>query len=129
MSWIKKSDDSFKSTNKLIAESLYNTSVHCSYYSCIQMALHIINNKIGMSIADIDAGTNSKGSHNWVIGIITQSLQSSKRREARKFNDSIQELKRQRVIADYKEEQILHLKAQELRQLSYELNIFLKTSF
>ncbi len=129
MSWIQKSEDSFKSTNKLIGDSLYNTSVHCSYYSCIQLILFVVNSKLGITPEEIDTETKTKGSHNWLIGQVIKALPSTERRKARKLNDDIQELKRQRVIADYSNEQIVENKAKELRQLSFDINKYIKTSF
>jgi stage III sporulation protein SpoIIIAA len=130
MSWIRKSDDSFKATNKLIGEMLYNTSVHCSYYSCIQLALHVITDIFGFTHEQIETETYGKGSHNWLINNLASCLTTTHdRRTARKLSERITELKRVRVIADYKMELISEEEAIEIRQESYEINQFLKTSF
>lgn len=130
MSWIKKSDDSFKATNKLIKDSLYNTSIHCSYYSCIQLALFIINESFGITLDEIDYETSSKGSHNWIINKLSVKLSDIKdRRSARTFSGNLNELKRLRVIADYKQDYISEETAIEVRQSSFEINKFLKETF
>jgi len=130
MSWIQKSEDSFKATNKLIKYSLYNTSVHCSYYSCIQLSLFIICDKLGIEEEEINNKSQDSGSHNYIINTISIAIREKlSNREGRKFSDNISRLKKRRIVADYKTILIDMAEANSLRQLAYDINENLKTTF
>lgn len=131
MSWKEKSGESFKATNKLITEGLYNTSVHCSYYSCVQLMYHTLEKYLNMDQTEIKKESNeSQSSHVWLINKVTQLLkQLTSKKDARNFSDSVHKLRKCRVSADYDKEFVVERDAVDLRQLSYDISKHLVTTF
>lgn len=97
-----KYEENLKSGTLLIQKEFYNASVHCFYYACIQLMLHILYDKIGFSQKDIELEQKNSqtGFHSWIIKKFTNFLQGKEKRE---FNNFIQQLKSKRVEADYLE--------------------------
>lgn len=131
MSWKDKATNNFSATNKLITEGLYNPSIHCAYYSCVQLMYHTLEVYCKMNEVDIQNQSNDpKGSHIWIISKITTYVATlSSRKCARSFSDKLHELRRARIIADYHKDFIDEQKAVEARQCSYELNKYIEKIF
>lgn len=131
MSWKEKSENSFKATNKLLQDSFCNTSVHCSYYSCLQLMYHILSEYLGMRDDEIESESkDDKSSHVWLINKVTRQLKSIRsKEEARIFSDEVHTLKKNRIIADYGKSSINTDQAEKLRDLSYKINKYLTESF
>jgi hypothetical protein len=93
---LKKSRDNHTASGILIDNGLHSTSVHCSYYRCVQHMLHIINEHFADERQDWSAG-----SHNYLIKRVGSALKERDDRKATSFNNDIQRLKKLRVKADY----------------------------
>lgn len=95
-----KSEKSFESGECLKTNGYYNSSIHCFYYSCIQMTNHFFISKLKLTDSDIRDMFKTEASHNKTLELIIENIGKSKRRIiTNNFND----LKQKRVQADYRE--------------------------
>ncbi len=106
---LNKSQINFAAAHELQKKSYYCSSVHCSYYSCIQLMMHIIYNKIGYDQKKLSdtfqnyraSNTNAKGGlHEFYINLVVAHL-NTHRLDAKTFNKEIFKLKKTRTDADY----------------------------
>jgi uncharacterized protein (UPF0332 family) len=102
-----KSEINLTAAELLHKNNLYPSVVHCAYYSCVQLMRHIWTNKMGKTFDELSVLTkNSKeGSHELLINKVKTFLRSESL-DDRAFNNSILQLKKLRVKADYEDEQI-----------------------
>jgi hypothetical protein len=113
-----KSDHNLKASGNLLTKSLCAPSVHCSYYSCIQLMLHILRSDLKKSDLEVDkeseAGSKNEGGfHNWLINLILRELVKKDFQLSRDFSTFVGQLKGLRVKADYKNVEISPNKAKE----------------
>ncbi len=103
--------------------SEFASSVHCGYYSCVQLMLHILRSHFGQSDTEIENNerTQNKSSHNLLISEIGSELKRLNANEFRDFNSKIKQLKGIRNKADYRNEHISKNKA--LLALAYSKSI------
>jgi hypothetical protein len=115
-----KSIQSLKSANALIKQNLYSSSIHCAYYSCIQLILDIFYEDLELTEEQLeeefsdfkrekryyDSGDES-GRHNFYINKIIRELYD--RAQCQEDDDQATEvmnflntIKKKRVDADYK---------------------------
>lgn len=114
MELIKKSDDNFQSAKYLYDNSLYASSVHCCYYSCLQTAITqyvSISKKKYSDIQNEIANDNKKHVHSFYIdklkGIyLSTSTDVNKGRISRNMHNLYKGLKELRVDADYNDKEI-----------------------
>lgn len=111
---LTKSQTNYSSAQLLLVKSWYCASVHCSYYSCVQMMKHYLFH-FGTTDATIDAeikrhnSTSNRhiGTHEIIINMVFSHINAIKGyREARKFKHDIIALKALRVDSDYKNQEI-----------------------
>jgi uncharacterized protein (UPF0332 family) len=103
---VQKSDENITSAKLLIDNKHYASSVHCSYYSCVQLMIYLLIHKYNLDRAQIEAlakGEN-KGSHIFAKNYIYNKMKDSGIRfDARTFYTTTGELKNKREHADYHE--------------------------
>lgn len=104
---INKSQINTDSALILYDKTYYCSSVHCSYYSCIQLMMHIIYYKIGYddqkirtSFESLGKAERKGGLHGYYINLINIYLKAQKK-DAMTFNKLIFKLKTKRTDADY----------------------------
>ncbi|MFA6400466.1 MAG: hypothetical protein WCX31_02405 [Salinivirgaceae bacterium] len=102
-----KSELNFAAAELLHKQSYYPSVIHCSYYSCIQLMKHIWLHKMNKTEQDLEMLTKSstEGSHEVLINQ-TGGFMKNKSIDFRTFNNLMGQLKKLRVIADYKDVQI-----------------------
>lgn len=102
-----KSEINRVAAERLHKESLYPSVIHCAYYSCFQLLKHIWIDKMGKTELELsqEIRKSPENSHEYLINQIVKYI-NSKQKQFRIFNTSMQELKKLRVKADYKDEQI-----------------------
>lgn len=96
-----KSDTSIIASEHLNAGGFYDCSVHCAYYSCVQLAKHILIYKLNKKEETED---QNKSIHTYIINTIQKELKN--RQEiltATDFYQNMTQLKLMRITADYKE--------------------------
>ena len=111
----EKSQQSLESAEYLHDDEKYCSSIHCSYYSCIQLMRHILFNEIEppydeRTFDDLPQVMNAKGSHNFLIMELKNLIQNkntSRTTDIRKFSQDLHDLKKLRKDADYHQIRIL----------------------
>lgn len=99
-----KSDKTFSSGELLLSRAHYNSSVHCFYYSCFQLIIDLLREEYRYTDEQINSGTNNSSSHNNVINQLKCCLTNSK--FDYKFFTDLEKIKKARMKADYKEQEI-----------------------
>jgi hypothetical protein len=117
-----KSSFNSASADLLIEKTYYASSVHCSYYSCLQLAKHILLNTY--QIKESTFNSYPEGSHEFIKNEISKriSTELNDRKESANFNSLFSLLKKIRKEADYSEIQIDISKANYSVKLSKDLN-------
>lgn len=107
-SFLEKSKDSLESAQFLIDEGKNNSSVHCAYYSCVQVLLYILHNEIGLTASQLKneisqylKNKGKGGSHAYYIGRIINDLTNRNSGALSSLNTELVLLKKARVEADY----------------------------
>lgn len=110
---LKKATKNFDAAELLINNRIYPPSIHCSYYSCLQIILFLIKTKLVTEWTayqdSIDASIalkqlNRKESlHNQYISFIKQDIKKKELNLSRKFSTDIGILKQNRNDSDYTE--------------------------
>ena len=75
----KKSDSNMMSAQYLIDRGNFAPSIHCSYYSCVQLMLHILRSEYNKTEDDVvsesQQGSQDEGGfHNWLINFINRQF-------------------------------------------------------
>jgi hypothetical protein len=96
--------------------SEFASSVHCSYYSCVQLMLHILRSHFEQSDTEVENrnGQENGNTHIFLINTIGEELQLTNNQDFREFRTKINQLKGVRIKSDYKNvpiEQELAVKA------------------
>ncbi len=104
---LDKSLSNIEAAEFLHQEEFYAPSVHCSYYSCIQLMRHLIFNKYGIEETEFDVRpeVQANGSHNFLISYLRDKIDNPI--NGRSFSDNLRRLKIYRINADYKQMNVL----------------------
>lgn len=101
-----KSDENYRSSQILLNQSFFSSSVHCSYYSCVQIMKHIllqIDNKTENDIYE-EQRANDNNLHEYLINYFVNKLRDNNLYSTyRNSIGRLTELKLLRNKADYKE--------------------------
>jgi len=132
--WKLKSKNNIKGAELLIRNSLYSSSVHCSYYSNVQLMLHVLFTDFNKSENEIESESkqssiDEKGYHNWLKNTITRELITRDFMIVRDFNNLFGQLKALRVKGDYKNIIISKNKAVDAVGFSKNINEILEEKF
>jgi hypothetical protein len=105
---IDKSDQNIAAALELRTNlNLYAPSIHCAYYSCVQLMIDVLINDFGIPDNQIEdkARAENTGSHAFASNKIFQDIKQTGKnfREASNFNNDVQNLRRRRTNADYHE--------------------------
>lgn len=106
----KSKENGFAALKLYDPEKKYAPSVHCAYYSCVQLMIHIIHKKEKISFEEIELNcnawtrdpVNSGGAHMYYISRIKELLKDPKLKVVLPDFMQILDLKRFRVQSDYK---------------------------
>ena len=133
-----KSEENTKLANLAIDETYYASSIHCSYYACLQLMKHIQRSDFGMTEQEIknESRAIKQDSHIFLINFFKTKLsckQGLSRREQLIISDDfatfMAELKQIRVKADYDNIEIKSNEAKKSLKMSNEIILILKTNF
>lgn len=106
---IVKSSENLLSAKLLIENRCFNSSVHCSYYSSVQLMIHLLLNKFNFTQEklEISAKSENKGSHVFAKNFLYNKMKEKNVRfKAVEFHREVGELKNKREQADYQEIEI-----------------------
>ena len=100
--------ESLHSSKLLIDSKNFNSSVHCSYYSTIQLMIYILMDKFGWDQENINRewDKSPKSFHVWIFKLTVKELRvlRIKPNHLENLMNNFQYLKEYRIDADYKEE-------------------------
>ncbi|MEI9920032.1 MAG: hypothetical protein WDO14_14730 [Bacteroidota bacterium] len=85
--------------------NLLAPSVHCAYYSCVQLMIDILIHDFEIPDDEIidEAKAHDMGTHEFASSKIFMDLKSKKEfQSANNFNNTVGRLRRKRNLADYK---------------------------
>jgi uncharacterized protein (UPF0332 family) len=127
---LSKSEWNFLAAKLLIEKEYPNSSVHCSYYSCVQLMRYILMEKYGQTIESIYSSSKDEkgGSHEALINMFIKHLRGLNF-NFREFNTEIQEIKSYRNEVDYKYLEVNKDTAREIRRKAESVRVFLKQKF
>ena len=101
-------------------------SVHCSYYSCLQLLKYSINFFFGVEYSDLkrNIASSKKNSHQYIIEYVSKNLSGNVSiTEERNFTRKIKDLKFYREASDYEDTNVdwgncnkAYSKASDLRE-------------
>lgn len=95
-----KSDKTFESAELLVANSHKNSSIHCYYYSCLQLLNHFLVAHCRCSEQQVKDLVNDKESHNNLMNFVKEKLNEEGINSIKIFSE-LQLIKKERVKADY----------------------------
>lgn len=129
-----KSQESIAAAEILLKQNHANSSIHCSYYSCVQLMLHLLRKHFGktelaIKSEGIKGAKNDNGYHNWLLNSIFKEFVRLDGTDAAKFNGIIQILKKQRAAADYENRNIEFHNAEKAYSQSLIVHQLIKKNF
>lgn len=131
--FLNKSEQNLNAATKLIELELNASSIHCSYYSCLQRMLYIKTEKLGEQPETLlkRAKAEDTGSHNIITNEIKQAISSknSNYSEQQAFSNTLALLKRNRIEADYQPIEINKSKSSASLELAKKINTILARIF
>lgn len=122
---LKKSLINLKSADLLSKKQIfYSSSIHCSYYCCLQIIIHLLTNTefakdfkkfkdAASKKAKEDKNEDELGLHNLYINFIKIKLLKLNFEDASEFIRKMESLKAARVDSDYKEIEISKVRASD----------------
>ena len=129
---LKKASNNYSAAESLIEKENYSPSIHCAYYSCLQIILFLINSKLSQAwisyqdSLDADTILNKKAHkqslHNQYISFIKQDINKTDRSTQRKFSTDIGILKKFRNDSDYTDTEIVDNIADQSLSLAKDIN-------
>lgn len=128
---LDKSKENLYSAQILIDNNCFASSVHCSYYSSVQVMLHLLLNKFNYTQKTLEAEARrvNNGSHVFAKNKLVSKMGDSNRLKAVDFNRVIGKLKNQREQADYQEEVINDPFSKKALEQANQVNGILKEVF
>lgn len=127
-----KSESNLLLAQKIINErtGFYHSSIHCLYYSCFQLMLHICSSDLTVKNFNEESLDKKKGPHEKMIDkFVNCFVNKQKRFLAADFNNEINKLKILRHKADYKNIEISESKAIEAEKATKTIITHLTNTF
>lgn len=123
-SYLDKSDDTYKSGELLRSNGKHNSSIHCYYYSCIQLCNHYFQKKESLTDSQIRDLFKDKESHKKTINHLVSQIGLSSRKA---LTVDLSTLKENRTKADYRQFSLGQNESEESKELCDNIIIFLKS--
>ncbi len=133
---LQKSKENINSAVLLIENKHHSSSVHCSYFSCIQLMLHVLRsdfNKTEEEIAQesFDGSRNLHGFHNWIQNTFFTEVGKREKdgRIVLDFSSKLGNLKGIRIRSDYGINQIGEKEASKALEGAKSINQIIEKRF
>lgn len=129
---LKKSEENRKAALKLWSvEKWFAPSVHCAYYSCVQLMIHIIMTVGGKKYETMESeiGSFRGGSHGYYIQQVQSLLVNSGKANKIKDFSQIKTLKTYRETSDYKPVEVTYDDSDKANSLAEKISKLLKAEF
>ena len=106
--FLEKTTQNLNSAKILLDQCHYSSSVHCSFYGCLQTALHILFVKLKHNKSEFEYARRiqKQGTHQYVFDLIKKEVKKNLTSDYHWFRNSFSKLKTLREQADYSEEPI-----------------------
>ncbi len=126
-----KSQENLNSGIILKKNKFYSSSIHCFYYSCVQIMIHILLTSLHKQETEIETESRNSGStfHNWLINKIYTEHRKINRNKSLQFQRKIYKLKRIRVESDYKNIRVDYNKCDKSEKIAKEILNILNKDF
>lgn len=124
---LAKSQSSFNLGDQLLTKKKYfDHSIHCFYYSTLQLMKHKLANlaKEPISYKEQLQKSQNSSSHQYLLETIILKFSSGK--TANKFQDAFKALKKFRLLADYGEKPMKIDDCVESKELNIKANSYLR---
>lgn len=128
MSYLRqKSEFNITAAQFLIEKNLYAPSIHCSYYSCLQLLKVVVKEFIGINYDDQESEISSgkSNSHKYVIDKVLNEIRIKNRFEYIDMRRNITDLKTFREKSDYYNIEIDISKSQNAFERATEIRNYL----
>ncbi|CAD0220276.1 Eukaryotic translation initiation factor 5 [Chryseobacterium sp. JV274] len=99
-SYLKKSQNTYDSGDVLRSNNMFNSSIHCYYYTCMQAMNHVFHIKENLTDSQIRDLSKTSESHNNAINRLVKIIGLSSRNA---LTVDLMKLKEKRQLADYRE--------------------------
>ena len=101
--FLEKTKQSLIAAESLLQQSLYASSINCSFYACLQTALHVIFVILKHDKKKFinDMKQKKTGTHEHVSNLITEAIKKKNEKDAIWFRKNFSTLKTLRVKAVY----------------------------
>lgn len=124
----QKSNEYMIAAQELINKSMFNSSIHCSYYSRLLQMKYILAHYSAKPICyAVQDKIDSSGSHEYILNEIRNRVRDSKK--AKEIVDIFRLLKNRRVKADYRDVLFSLDDSLDIKQKSESLERKLKDQF
>lgn len=116
-------------------KNLYAPSVHCSYYSCLQLMKVAINEFLDISFEDLEKEiinariTQKLNTHAFIIKRIGDNIRIASKVKHTEFERNIKSLKRFRIRSDYENVEITATESNKAYFIAKEIRVQLKEIF
>ena len=132
-----KSEINIQSAQLLMDNTYYAPSIHCSYYSVLQLMKFTVNHSLNTSYENQEKEINqlkqdrvsAKGTHEYLIFKIGEKIREIKKQEYSDFTRKIKDLKNWRIKGDYDTIAITFDQSRKAFGLADELRKQLKNTF
>ena len=125
----EKSEFNFLAAELLLKNNLYAPSVHCSYYSCLQLIKFSIKAFFEIEYSDLSSNiaSSDKNSHKYMIEFVKNGMNGKiDRFGERDFSRNMKDLKQFREESDYEDLEVKREKGEKALILAAEIRQFLK---
>lgn len=102
-----KSDENLQAGNILVTSDMFSTSIHCYYYSALQLSMHILCNYHGLDYTKQNNESKGRDSHHYTIESTASFLGKENIFYKVDYNKYIGILKMLRKRADYSDSLIV----------------------
>lgn len=127
----EKKIQNLRAAEILLKENHYCSSVHCSYYSCVQFLLYIVYNKLNITRKEFEntARHLKSGTHKHASKLVSTELAKIDVAEYKWYQKVFPELQLLREKADYSEEQISQAESMEAKNKAFAISNLLSRKF
>jgi len=128
----QKSEFNIEAAKLLIRGTYYASSIHCSYYSCLQLLKYSIKEFFDIDYEKLSVliSTSGMGTHQFIIDYVVNEIKRNLSFEdSRMFSRAIKDLKQYRIDADYNNIEINMDKGELALSKASEIRDYLKLNF
>ena len=126
----KKAEENMSAACLLIKNSMFTSSVHCSYYAGFQFSKYVLANCCGIDYITQENNSSGKDSHYYVTHCIEEDmLKKTWRIAMADYNKYYSKLKRLRKKADYLQDIITSKEATDAYDWADKMTTLLKNKY